>query len=188
VERPGSRKILLTLAETLSVDETCRELGLDKNELRDILRKMAGKPEKASGAPDTDRLQLFIDGASRGNPGLSGAGIVITKGGKILEGLAQYLGERTNNQAEYEALIMGLERLKELRVRSVEVMSDSELLVNQVNGKYRVKNPELLKLYKRAKILIREFHEFSIKHISRRENREADRLANRAIDEFTEPE
>ncbi len=184
MKEQDAQRVILSLAETLSVEDTCAALGISKEELRRILLGLVAQKGGAGKKPGRDAFHLYVDGASRGNPGPAGAGILIERGGETLEGMAQYLGEKTNNQAEYEALILGLERLREIRAVAVEVRSDSELLVKQIKGEYRVRNRELRNLYNKAADLIREFESFSIRHIPREENRDADLLANRAIDEF----
>jgi ribonuclease HI len=127
---------------------------------------------------------LFTDGASRGNPGLAGAGVYITDtGGKKLIEKSLFLGKTTNNVAEYRALIIGLEEVIKINPSRVTVKMDSELIVKQLNGEYRVRNPGLLPLYKEAVERIEQIKGIRVRHIPRDENREADRLANRAIDE-----
>jgi len=128
-------------------------------------------------------LVLSTDGASRGNPGPSGAGVLIaTPDGTALVEKAVYLGEITNNQAEYQALLIGLEELCKLSPSQVTVRMDSELIVRQLNGQYRVKSSDLAPLYRRARELIVSLGEVQIVHVPREENRAADRLANQAID------
>jgi ribonuclease HI len=125
---------------------------------------------------------VHIDGASRGNPGPSGAGVVIeTPDGEKIE-RAEYLGDRTNNQAEYEALIVALEELSRLGARSVRFLSDSELLVKQMRAEYRIKNQGLLPLFGRALSLLSELEHYEFELIRRTRNRRADQLANFAVD------
>lgn len=125
---------------------------------------------------------LYSDGASRGNPGESGAGaFLVNDKGEEIE-LVKYLGQRTNNQAEYEGLILGLEKLKSLGARKVEIRADSELMIRQLQGKYRVKNPDLQVLFGKAGVLLKHFEEVSLRHVPREQNKEADRLSNEAID------
>ncbi|MBI2358822.1 MAG: ribonuclease HI family protein [Deltaproteobacteria bacterium] len=125
----------------------------------------------------------MVDGASRGNPGEAGCGgVICDETGAVREELCRYLGQATNNVAEYEALLMGLEAVRRLGVRRVAIQSDSELLVRQLNGQYRVKDEKLRKLYERAVTLLRRLEAHRIIHVPRENNRLADRLANRAID------
>ncbi len=144
-------------------------------------------------------FSVFIDGASRGNPGEAGVGIVMKDpGGNTLYSAAGYTGKMTNNAAEYTALILALTKLKKNPIllkmngsgapsdagsRRVIIHSDSELIVKQMNGIYRVKEPDLKKLHQQASGLLRSLpFEIELKHIRREQNREADRLANIGID------
>ena len=127
-------------------------------------------------------MTAFVDGASRGNPGPAGFGVFMkTDRGDIIE-LCGYLGTTTNNVAEYAGLIEALAIAKEEGATEVDVVSDSLLLVNQILGKYRVKHPNLIPLYEKAVRLTREFRRFSIRHTLRAGNKDADRLANLAVD------
>lgn len=126
----------------------------------------------------------MVDGAARGNPGEAGCGAVICdETGAVVKELRRYLGKTTNNVAEYEALIMGLEGVLALGGKELRVQSDSELLVRQLNGLYRVKDEKLKKLYRKALGLLRQLKTYRIVHVMREHNRLADRLANRAIDD-----
>ncbi len=126
-------------------------------------------------------LTLFIDGASRGNPGPAGIGIRIEAGGEVLKEYCEYIGCTTNNVAEYRALIKGLEIAAEFKANRVTVFSDSELVVRQMNGTYKVKSGGLLPLYQTAQTKSRTFDGFQIKHVRRDQNKEADQLANQGI-------
>ncbi|HEX6769665.1 MAG TPA: ribonuclease HI family protein, partial [Candidatus Binatia bacterium] len=127
---------------------------------------------------------VMVDGAARGNPGPAGCGAVICDDkGAVVRELSRYLGHATNNVAEYEALVMGLEALIELKRNRIVVQSDSQLLVRQLNGEYRVKDEKLKVLYQRATRLLRQFGSYRIVHVRRELNRAADRLANRGIDQ-----
>ena len=127
---------------------------------------------------------LMIDGAARGNPGKAGCGAAICdENGVTVKELSRYLGESTNNVAEYEALLMGLEALIALGKKKIRVQSDSELMVRQLNGLYRVRDPKLQLLYERARDLLRHFDRCTILHVPREANKLADELANRGIDE-----
>ena len=127
---------------------------------------------------------LMVDGAARGNPGHAGCGAVIfdEKGASVKE-LSRYLGRTTNNVAEYEGLLMGLDELIRLGCKRVLVQSDSQLLVRQLNGEYRVKDEKLKVLYQRVMTLLRQFDRYRILHVYREMNKIADRLANRGIDD-----
>ncbi|MBI5599849.1 MAG: ribonuclease HI family protein [Deltaproteobacteria bacterium] len=133
--------------------------------------------------PEASSLLIYVDGASRGNPGQAGSGAVVKDGdGKVIRRLKKKLGVATNNTAEYSALVMALSEAKKLGARRVSVFADSELMVRQINGAYRVKSEGLKPLYAEARGLIDGFAEFSITHIDREKNTDADRLANEAID------
>ncbi len=125
----------------------------------------------------SDLYELYTDGASKGNPGHSGIGYVIKKDGFLIEEQSKYIGIATNNIAEYTALIEGLKRLEQLGVKNVKVYSDSELMVKQVKGEYSVKNDKLKKLLKQLESFIKRFNYFSIVHIPRSKNDEADKLS-----------
>ncbi|MGC8553941.1 MAG: ribonuclease HI family protein [Candidatus Acidulodesulfobacterium sp.] len=133
-------------------------------------------------------LTVYTDGASRGNPGKSGAGIfILDEDNKKTISLKQYLGILTNNEAEYRALVIALEYLAELTNTSgkfnINFLSDSQLLVNQLNGVYSVKSPNIIPLYEKAKKIIANLNAaYSFKHIPRTLNFKADKLANSAID------
>ncbi len=129
-----------------------------------------------------EALSLYIDGAARGNPGPAGVGVVLCDGhdGTLRE-FGKYIGETTNNVAEYTALIYGLQEALIQKVKRLNVYTDSELLARQLQGRYRVKETHLKLLHDQALVLIKHFNHFSIQHLPRRENRRADRLANQAI-------
>jgi ribonuclease HI len=127
---------------------------------------------------------VMVDGAARGNPGHAGCGAVILDGnGKLVKELSRYLGHATNNVAEYQGLLMGLETLLELGKKRIRVESDSQLLVRQLNGEYRVRDEKLKPLFQKALILLRQFDAYRILHVPREMNRLADRLANKGIDD-----
>lgn len=134
--------------------------------------------------PAADTATLWSDGAARGNPGPAGAGALLRgPDGGVLAELKRYLGETTNNVAEYEAVLMGLERALELGVRNIEVRADSQLVIRQLAGEYRVKNEGLKPLYQRARALLDRFESTRLTHVRREENSDADRLANAGIDD-----
>jgi ribonuclease HI len=123
------------------------------------------------------------DGASRGNPGPAAIGVVITDpSGRVLLELGEALPPTTNNVAEYTAVIRALERAAQLGARRVQVKMDSQLVVRQLNGSYRVKHADMLPLYRRVLDLIKGFDEVTFEHVPREQNTEADRLANLALD------
>lgn len=126
---------------------------------------------------------VACDGASRGNPGPAGAGAQITDtDGAVLAEIAEGLGETTNNVAEYTAVIRGLEGARELGATEVLLRSDSELLINQLTGRYRVRTPHLQPLHDRVHALAATFGSIRFEHVPRERNTEADRLANEGVD------
>ena len=128
-------------------------------------------------------LRLFTDGASRGNPGPAGLGVVIEdENGMRLRGLHRWLGVTTNNEAEYRALIEGLRAVKDWNPDRLEIYLDSKLVVEQMNGAWKIKARELMPLNMEAKELLRQFPDVRIAHVERSKNRGADHLANVAID------
>jgi ribonuclease HI len=131
----------------------------------------------------SSQVIAHIDGASRGNPGPASYGVVLeNENGEPLATLSKTLGHTTNNVAEYHALLAALEYALEHQVRRLKVVSDSELLTRQIQGAYKVKSPDLKPLYERARSAIARLESFTIQHARREENREADRLANLALD------
>ena len=131
-----------------------------------------------------DEWLVMVDGAARGNPGDAGCGAVIVDGrGAVVKELSRYLGHSTNNVAEYEGLLMGLEAALQLGQKRVRVQSDSQLLVRQLEGAYRVKNEKLKPLFQKAVALLRQFERYRILYVPRELNRLADRLANQGIDD-----
>jgi ribonuclease HI len=128
-------------------------------------------------------LTMYTDGASRNNPGEAGAGAFILKDGCPVEKIARYLGKTTNNIAEYTAAILGLEYAVKQGASKVRLFADSELLVKQLKGEYKVKNEGLKPLHSRAKELIAKIGSVEVQYIPREMNKEADALANKAINE-----
>jgi ribonuclease HI len=129
------------------------------------------------------KLFIYTDGAARGNPGPAGIGAQVQdSGGNVVAEECRYIGEATNNVAEYRALLLGLERATELGASTVEVRTDSELIVKQLSGEYRVRSVALRALFERVKELASAFQSVDYVHVPRELNRAADRLANRAID------
>lgn len=129
-------------------------------------------------------VRIHVDGGARGNPGPAGAGIVISTAddGTVLYQAGLFLGIATNNVAEYKGLLAGLRAAAKLGASQVEAFSDSELIVRQLNGQYRVKNAGLRPLYEQVLQLQGQFDRFSIRHVRREQNKEADRLVNQALD------
>jgi len=172
-----------------SVDELFRRITGLLEGWRGTDGEEAGEPaprraRPASKAPATDRVTLHCDGSCSGNPGPGGIGVALSSpdGGEI-EAWGRFIGRTTNNIAEYRALIAGLERALELGARSIEVFSDSELMVKQVTGSYRVKNANLKALRAQVEGLLGQFSGWTINRIPRAQNKRADALAQAATKE-----
>lgn len=192
------------LSVTLDVESAIKELGITKEQASEILRSVASKkaaeararrnepsvePCRIAAEPHKEaagKRQVYsinVDGASRGNPGKAGAGAVIKDGrGNAVKKLKAYIGIATNNAAEYSAIIMALKAAKEMGIKEIKVFADSELMVKQLNGVYRVKSEDLKPFYLKAMELIKGFESCKIAHVYREDNSVADALANEAID------
>ena len=130
------------------------------------------------------RVVVNVDGGSRGNPGPAAiAAVVQEPGGGVLEESAERIGRATNNVAEYRALLLGIERAAELGASELELVGDSELVVKQVKGEYKVKDATMRELHGQVKEALRDFESWSIRHVRREHNAEADRLVNAALDD-----
>lgn len=148
---------------------------------RSRLGRLFAEPEPTAAAPAAYIAQ--IDGAARGNPGPASYGVVIrAPGGAVIAELKKYIGRGTNNVAEYYALIAALDYAEAHGIRALRIRSDSELLVRQIQGRYKVKSPDLRPLFERARKMTQNFSFFSIDHVGREQNSEADALANQALD------
>ncbi len=192
--------VLLHLAKTLDVPATLDHFpGLSSTLLSRILAEAAGPvagelftkdPAPASGhrlparvhAGSGQHAILHIDGGARGNPGPAGIGAVLTLPGKAPVGRGEFIGEATNNTAEYRALLLGLSLARLAGVRKLAVFSDSELLVRQMSGSYKVKHPELRLLHGKAHSAASLIGSVTYAHVPRAKNEAADRLVNLAID------
>lgn len=198
-------QVLLAIAQHEPLEATLLALpGMTRDQIQKLLRgaaislARAVAPVEATPAPRAalpapaetvpagaiDRVVVFSDGAARGNPGPAGAGaVVLDLHGRVLARLGKYLGRQTNNVAEYEGLLLGLRGALELGAREVEVRADSQLMIRQLDGSYRVKNAGLLPLFKQAQQLLQRFAKVKLRHVPREENLLADEMSNRAIDE-----
>ena len=128
------------------------------------------------------KVVIYADGASLGNPGPAAIGAIIKdEQGNLINSISQRIGTTTNNQAEYKAIITALEKAISLGAREVELRSDSELVVKQINGLYRVKKTTLRPLYQKVVQLVGSLEAFTVTRVPRQQNREADRLANKAL-------
>lgn len=207
-DRPDKAQILRTLAERLP-DSLLHELFPENSprDIRQIIRRAVGKDEQqdvfqhSTGQQENAEINvqqthlpfsgiqatacsLYTDGASRGNPGDAGAGIVLydDQGNELLT-RSSYLGKCTNNAAEYQALIEGLQCAGEAGCRKLHIFLDSELIVRQVQGIYKVKNAQLKPLFNQVADLLDSFQSWDIRHVPREKNARADELANKGIDE-----
>ncbi len=137
------------------------------------------------GVSTFDELHVHTDGAARGNPGPAAIGVFVTTGdGREVASFSQYIGENTNNYAEYTALVHALRLLSAFNLGKLRIFSDSDLMVQQVKGVYRVKQPHLKSLHSQVMSLLGNFRNWRIDHVPREENREADKLANQALDDY----
>lgn len=181
-----ARKFLLELISTLDMESSMRSSGITPAKARSILKKLVdGIPvqEELFAPAPSGAYVIRVDGACRGNPGHSGAGAAIfDRKGNVVKELRKYLGVMTNNMAEYSALVMALSEAKAMGAAEVEVFADSELMVKQMTGKYKVRSADLLPLYNEAASLLKGFRRHRIAHVYREENSLADKLANEAID------
>jgi ribonuclease HI len=134
-------------------------------------------------APTSLQVVVHVDGGARGNPGPAAAAAVVSNpDGDVLDEVAETLGRATNNVAEYRGLLLGLQRARELGATEVEVINDSELVANQVNGRYKVKHPDMVPLHREAMDALRGFERWSIRSVPRAQNAAADALVNQALD------
>ena len=185
-------QLLLAIAEHESLEATCQALGLTREAARKLLRGAAlqlqqeklplAEPAKAHSPGRA--VRVFSDGAARGNPGPAGAGAVLTDAsGAVIARLGRFLGNKTNNVAEYEGLLLGLKHARDLGYRQVEVRADSQLLIRQLKGEYAVRHAGLKPLHAEALRLLDGFERYDLQHVPREENTLADEMSNRAIDE-----
>jgi len=172
--------IFAALAQGLDLPGVRARFDLTPEDLQELFREAATLyRDRGEGF-----WRLHCDGASRGNPGPAGAGMVLfDPQGRLQANKGRYLGETTNNVAEYQALLLGLEEAQRLGVKQLRVLADSELMVKQLTGRYRVKSPHLIPLWQEAIRALKTFDAWAIAHVPREENHLADEAANRAIDQ-----
>ncbi|HKF81950.1 MAG TPA: ribonuclease HI family protein [Solirubrobacterales bacterium] len=128
------------------------------------------------------RYTVNVDGGARGNPGPAAIGVVLRDGSEVVEEVGEAIGEATNNVAEYRALLRGIELASAHGASDLELIGDSELVVRQVEGRYKVKNAGMKELHEAVKRALRDFDSWSIRHVRRENNSDADRLVNQALD------
>lgn len=193
-KRPSLPELLRVIAEEETLERTLERFpGLSRTDLLGVLLgRPAPSPPPArprpSGAPHPvqshRKLRVASDGAARGNPGPAGAGAVLFDSeGRVLERLGKFLGRQTNNVAEYQGLLLGIRRARELGAEELEVVADSELIIRQLSGAYQVRAPALRELHGEALALLKAFRRVKLIHVPRAQNAEADEMSNRAIDE-----
>jgi len=197
---PSDAELLRFIAREEPLEATLAAFpGMERVQLTTLLARLADtlEPRPAPRVPQAASLPLepptgtgrtalkvYSDGAARGNPGPAGAGAVLKNAqGQVVEKLGQFLGDNTNNFAEYMGLLLGLKRARELGIQEVEIYADSELMIRQLSGRYQVKSPTLRPLFDEARALLRGFSRFTLTHIPRAQNADADEMSNRAIDE-----
>ena len=181
--RVETYRVLKTLAEEKSFRSAKKRLpGLTDREIWKAISVAASILRSSPPIGKRGSLRVYIDGAAVPNPGPSGIGVVICnqKKGKIRE-VKRYIGSASNNVAEYKALIQGLKESKKLSAHRVNIFSDSQLLINQMNGRFRINNESLRRLFQQAKNLESEFEKVTYHLIDRNQNKAADQLANLAI-------
>jgi ribonuclease HI len=200
-------QLLLAIADEGSLEKACTALEIDLETARKLLRGAARKlseeksDSRAARSPpvvadrlamppcgargsDARTVRIFSDGAARGNPGPAGAGaVLLDQKGNVLARLGRFLGRQTNNVAEYHGLLLGLRHAQEMGAREVEVRADSQLMIRQLEGEYQVKHALLKPLHAEAMRLLRTFQSYDLRHVPREENKLADEMSNRAIDE-----
>jgi ribonuclease HI len=168
--------------------EEAMELSKADRDRRKAERSLAASREaeaaRVEAARPPPRTRLFTDGAARGNPGPAGAGaVIISADGHIVAKIGKFLGDNTNNNAEYMGLILGLKRAKAMGIKELDVFADSELVVKQLSGEYQVKAENLRPLFDEARQLLTGFSAIAVSHIPREQNSAADEMSNRAIDQ-----
>jgi ribonuclease HI len=169
------------------LDSAMNESKVERDRRRSARAEAAAAEREAVRAEELAgpaRTRLYCDGAARGNPGPAGAGaVIVSPEGHIQARVGKFLGDSTNNVAEYMGLILGLKRAKAMGIRELDVLADSELVVKQLAGDYAVKADHLKPLHDEAKQLLGTFSIANLRHVPREENKLADEMSNRAIDE-----
>ena len=176
-------RIFTALAQGMDIPEVLRRFQVSLDDLQALFLEVAEFYQTQAGG----FWRLFCDGACRGNPGPAGTGAILKDPfGNLQAQAARYLGQATNNVAEYQALLLGLEMARERGVKRLEIFTDSQLVVEQLNGGYQIKSPKLKPLWLQAREELQKFEAYAISHIDRALNVEADRLARLAVDRHLE--
>lgn len=194
IDDPALAEKMIQFIEALQsgapINDALDQSGLDPqtalsflNDITETLRHNTEPPEEMDTNISADRLVAFSDGASRGNPGAAACAVILldARGEELLR-RSKLLGKKTNNVAEYEGVVLALDLAATLGAKQLSLKLDSELVVKQLNGAYKVKHPSLKPLYERAQQLIARFEKVSVAHVPRAENAAADQLANDALD------
>ncbi len=150
-------------------------------ETRDELLEMLTEKAASDDVGQRGTFSLFVDGASQQQNKKAGIGGVIYLDDSEIENFSEFIGEGTNNEAEYKAMIKGLELLKKFKPEKVYIFADSELVVRQINGEYKVKNARMQKLYGQVMALLQQFDHWNVEHVPREQNKRADQLSKQAV-------
>jgi len=190
-------KVIEALQGGVDLDTATKQAGLDRETTDRLLKSIKNflarnarvtkppqKPQKLKKrSGETLRVNAVSDGASRGNPGEAACAVIISnESGEELLRRSERLGVATNNVAEYQGVILALELAQQLGASELGIKLDSELVVKQLNGEYKVKHPSLKPLFERARLLIRGFNRFDVTHVPRTQTKDADKLANDELD------
>ena len=179
-------RLLRDISQSNTIQQELVRLGWEASELEAILPASPKSNSAGDSAPDEAQpsVVLYTDGACRGNPGPSSAGWVIEDPhGRVISQAGVFLGTGTNNEAEYSAAILGLEAAFQRGAKELVLRADSELMIKQLKGIYRVKNERLKPLFKKLQSIIAKFQSVELEHVKRHLNQAADRQANLALDE-----
>ena len=192
---PSDRELLRAVYRRLNVDALLKDFpGMDPAYVKAFFRRVfetlpedardsAEGDASAAPAEQADRVILYTDGGSRGNPGPAGFGVVVTDpAGRVLAERDVFMGRASNNEAEYGGLVAGLELCHDMGAQNVLIRADSQLMIRQINGEYKVKSPNLKPLFEQARALLGHFPQWRAEHVRREQNKLADALANKAMD------
>ncbi len=184
-KREKTAALLRRLAKGQPIEQAASELDLPIESASKVLTKIADQydPPVPDSLPASDSAVAYIDGGARGNPGPAGCGVFIKDPqGETLLTTSRFLGQATNNEAEYSGLLIALEAAQKMEIENIEIRSDSKLLVEQMKGNYKVKAKNLIPVVSKAQKLAQQFKNVVYTHVPREQNRVADRLANEAMD------